>query len=86
MGFVRFLKGYYMVLITRKKKMAKLGRHSIYRIKEMQLIPLFVNSNNRFNDEEERYKKQFMDIGISKRFYFSYTYDLTHRLQDNIVK
>jgi phosphatidylinositol 3,5-bisphosphate 5-phosphatase len=30
MGFIKFLKGYYIVLITERKKIAKIGRHSIY--------------------------------------------------------
>jgi hypothetical protein len=30
LGFVRFLKGFYIILITAKKRVAKIGRHSIY--------------------------------------------------------
>ena len=42
-GFVRFLKGYYIVLATEKEKIAKLGRHNIYKVKKMKLLPLFVS-------------------------------------------
>lgn len=41
LGFVRFLKGYYMVLITSRKRVGKIFRHSIYTIKDMQLVPMF---------------------------------------------
>jgi hypothetical protein len=41
LGFIRFLKGYYLVLVTRRKRIAKILRHSIYTVKEMKLIPLF---------------------------------------------
>ena len=34
LGFVRFLKGFYIILITAKKKVAKIGQHSIYQIKD----------------------------------------------------
>jgi hypothetical protein len=43
MGFVRFLKGYYIILVTDKKKIAKIGRHGIYKVKDMKMVPLFVN-------------------------------------------
>jgi hypothetical protein len=29
-GFIRFLKGFYLILITSKKRVGKIGRHSIY--------------------------------------------------------
>jgi hypothetical protein len=32
LGFVRFLKGYYMVLITSRKRVAKIMRHSVYQV------------------------------------------------------
>lgn len=38
LGFIRFLKGYYMVLITTKKRVGKVLRHSIYTIKDVQLV------------------------------------------------
>jgi hypothetical protein len=47
LGFIRFLKGYYIVLVTKRKRVAKIMRHSIYTIKDMKLVPLF----NKTNDE-----------------------------------
>jgi hypothetical protein len=35
LGFIRFLKGFYIVLVTRRKRVAKIFRHSIYTVKEM---------------------------------------------------
>ena len=35
LGFIRFLKGYYMVLITSRKRVGKILKHSIYTIKDM---------------------------------------------------
>ena len=32
LGFVRFLKGFYIILITARKKVAKIGLHTIYTI------------------------------------------------------
>lgn len=41
LGFVRFLEGYYLIMITAKKKVAKIGHHDIYQIKDMEMIRLF---------------------------------------------
>ena len=30
LGFVRFLKGYYLLMITKRAKVAKIGYHTIY--------------------------------------------------------
>ena len=86
MGFVKFLKGYYIVLITEKKKVAKIGRHSIYKVKDMTMKPLFRTFNNDNKEEEAKYVQAFKDINISKGFYFSYTYDITHSLQYNVLR
>ena len=32
LGFVRFTQGYYMVLITRRRKVAQIGGHIIYKV------------------------------------------------------
>ncbi|MED6236779.1 phosphatidylinositol-3,5-bisphosphate 5-phosphatase, partial [Ataeniobius toweri] len=37
-GFVRFLEGYYIVLITKRRKMADIGGHSIYKIEDTTMI------------------------------------------------
>jgi hypothetical protein len=64
LGFVRFLKGFYIILITEKKKVAKIGRHNIYKIKEQKVIPLFTMSQNYLKEDEEKYLQMFKDIEI----------------------
>ena len=34
---------------------------------------------------EKRYKDLFFGVDLTKGFYFSYTYDLTHTVQHNMV-
>lgn len=50
------------------------------------MIPLFRATNQATKDDEEKYLKIFNDINIDKGFYFSYTYDLTRSLQENILR
>lgn len=39
-GFIRFLEGYYMILISRRRKVAKIGAHLIYKIMETTMFYL----------------------------------------------
>ncbi|XP_060590495.1 polyphosphoinositide phosphatase-like isoform X1 [Ruditapes philippinarum] len=83
-GFVKFLEGYYMVLITKRSKVALIGGHTIYKIEDtvMQYIP---NDGVRYtHPDEPRYVKMFQSVDLSSNFYFSYSYDLTHTLQYNM--
>ncbi len=77
-----------MIFITDKKKIALIGRHKIYKIKDIKLIPLFrtVSNADKSNEMESKYVQTFKEIQISKGFYFSYTYDISHSLQHNILK
>ena len=39
-GFIRFLEGFYMILISRRRKVAKIGAHLIYKIMETTMFYL----------------------------------------------
>ena len=88
LGFIKFSMGYYIVMITDKKKVAKIGLHYIYKVKDMVIKPLFTMSsgNSEAREQEATYVQAFKDIQISKGFYFSYTYDITHSLQYNVLR
>lgn len=86
LGFVRFLKGYYIILITEKKKVGKIGQHSIYEVKDTQMIPLFRSTTHANREDEAKYLQLFKSIEMASGFYFSYTYDLTRSLQENMVR
>ena len=61
-------------------------RHSIYTVKDMQLIPMFRQKSSEHRDDENRYLNYFQQVQIDKGFYFSYTYDLTRSLQENLMR
>jgi len=86
LGFVRFLKGFYIVLITQKKKVTTIGQHNIYQVKDTQIVPLFRTVSNSNREDEAKYLQIFNRIEIGTGFYFSYTYDLTKSLQENMLR
>ncbi|XP_017485349.1 PREDICTED: polyphosphoinositide phosphatase [Rhagoletis zephyria] len=84
LGFVRFLEGYYLLLVTKRKCCAHIGMHLIYTIKDTVMVRVNEPTTLRTpHPYEERYKKMFQSIDLRSNFYFSYSYDLTRTLQYN---
>ncbi|KAF2226686.1 SacI homology domain-containing protein [Elsinoe ampelina] len=90
LGFIRFTEAYYMVLITKRQQVAMLGGHYIYQIEGTELVPLTTGPSSRFaqnrNPEETRFLGILSNLDLTKNFYFSYTYNISRTLQDNIVR
>uniref|UniRef100_A0A8C8DJY6 FIG4 phosphoinositide 5-phosphatase n=1 Tax=Oryzias sinensis TaxID=183150 RepID=A0A8C8DJY6_9TELE len=84
-GFVRFLEGYYIVLITKRRVMADIGGHYIYKIEDTTMIYIPNDSVRVTHPDEARYVRIFQNVDLSSNFYFSYSYDLSHSLQCNLT-
>lgn len=84
-GFIRFLEGYYIILVTKRRRIAVIGHHTIYKIEDTSMIYIPSDSVRLFHPDEQRYVKMFQSIDLSSNFYFSYSYDLTHTLQNNLA-
>ena len=84
-GFVRFLEGYYIVLITKRRRVAIIGPHTIYKIEDTTMVYIPNDSVRYVHSDEQRYYKMFQNVDLSSNFYFSYSYDLTHTLQYNMA-
>ncbi|XP_060821721.1 polyphosphoinositide phosphatase isoform X1 [Bombus pascuorum] len=85
LGFVRFLEGYYIILVTKRRRVAVIGHHTIYKIEDTSMIYIPNDTIRVFHPDEQRYVKMFQSIDLSSNFYFSYSYDLTHTLQNNMT-
>jgi hypothetical protein len=90
LGFIRFTDSYYMLLITKREQTAMIGGHYVYRVNGTELVPLTTGSSSSFlrdrNPEEGRFLGILNNLDLTKSFYFSYSYDLTHSLQRNIIR
>jgi len=90
LGFVRFTEAHYMLIITKRQQVAMLGGHYVYQIEATELVPLTTGASSRFsrdrNPEEVRFLGILGNLDLSKSFYFSYAYDITHSLQHNIIQ
>lgn len=85
LGFVRFLEGYYLLLITKRARCAFIGQHLVYTVTGTAMVPV-KEPSGRTEDRhplEQRYVKMFQNIDLTRYFYFSYSYDLTRTLQYN---
>lgn len=84
-GFVRFLEGYYMILVTRRSIIAEVGGHYFYKVEDTSMIYIPNNSVRISHPEESKYLKSFQAVDLSSNFYYSYSYDLTNTLQHNVT-
>lgn len=64
LGFVRFLKGYYIVLVTKRKRVARIGQHSIYEVAKTEMVPLFEATDNANRDDENFYVSMFQNFEV----------------------
>ncbi|KAI9330793.1 SacI homology domain-containing protein [Zopfochytrium polystomum] len=86
-GFVRFLEGYYIILITKRSAVALIGGHYIYHIDDTVLISIAGPATRvERRPEEARYVQIFNQLDLRNNFYFSYTYDITQTLQHNMSR
>ena len=90
LGFIRFTGAYYMLLITKRSQVAMIGGHYIYQIDGTELVSLTTPTSTRFkmdrNPEEARFVSILKNLDLSRSFYFSYSYDITHTLQHNVSR
>lgn len=90
LGFIRFTEAYYMLIITKRKQVAMIGGHFVYQVEGTELVPLTTGSSSSFfsdrNAEEARFLGILNNLDLTKSFYFSYAYDITHSLQRNIMR
>ncbi|KAI9922515.1 hypothetical protein PsorP6_000421 [Peronosclerospora sorghi] len=98
-GCIRFLQGYYFIFVTQRRKIGNIGGNSIYGISATQQLnvsrpeedqTVWTRLNRWFNpspeeEAEARYLGLFHFIDLTKDFYFSYSYDITHTLQHNMT-
>eukprot|EP00250_Pteridium_aquilinum_P016705 c23244_g2_i1 orf=2-631(-) len=89
LGFIKFLEPYYILLVTKRRLLGTVDGHSIYGIGESQLMSIthpFFQTKVASSQAENRYKKLFNSIDLTKDFFFSYTYKIMWRLQTNVMK
>ncbi|XP_035539171.1 phosphoinositide phosphatase SAC2-like isoform X2 [Juglans regia] len=86
-GFVKFLEPYYMLLITKRKKIGEISGHKIYAITKREMIPIpnpTVRTLMAHSKNENRYKKLLCTMDLTKDFFFSYSYHVMRSLQKNL--
>jgi hypothetical protein len=71
-GFVRFLEGYYIILVTKRRRVAVIGQHTIYKIEDTSMIYIPSSGIRSYHPDEPRYVKMFQNIDLSSNFYFRY--------------
>ncbi|GMI94942.1 suppressor of actin 4 [Hibiscus trionum] len=86
-GFIKFLGPYYMLLITKRRRIGAICGHNVYAVSKSEMIPLpnsTVNPGISDIRNENRYKKLLGTVDLTKDFFFSYSYHVMRSLQKNL--
>nr|XP_043635518.1 phosphoinositide phosphatase SAC2-like isoform X2 [Erigeron canadensis] len=86
-GFINFLGPYYMLLITKRRKIGAICGHVVYAIAESKIFPIpnsTIAPNVDHSKNENRYMKLLSSVNLTKDFFFSYSYHVMHSLQKNL--
>ncbi|CAN0901242.1 Phosphoinositide phosphatase SAC4 [Linum grandiflorum] len=86
-GFVKFLGPYYMLLITKRRRIGAICGHNVYAVSKSKMIPIqnsSVHADIVDSKNENRYKKLLYMVDLTKDFYFSYSYHVMRSLQRNL--
>lgn len=86
-GCFRFLEGYYLLLVSKRRYMGSICGHKVYGIAEKGLVQLTHPAVQASESAaERRYRKLLLTgLDLTKSFFFSYTYCLSRSLQDNFL-
>ncbi|XP_021847434.2 phosphoinositide phosphatase SAC2-like [Spinacia oleracea] len=86
-GFIKFVKSYYILLVTERGDSGKMYGHQFYSVVKYKMIPICHTTALKYmynSTKENRYKKLLQLLDLRDNFFFSYTYPLMHRLQHNL--
>jgi hypothetical protein len=67
---VKFLEGYYIILVTRRQRVAFIRYHIIYKMEDTAMIYIPNDGVHVSHPDEQRYVKMFQSIDLSSNFYF----------------
>ncbi|XP_033141156.1 phosphoinositide phosphatase SAC2 isoform X2 [Brassica rapa] len=86
-GFIRFLGPYYMLIITKRRKLGEVCGHTVYGVAKSRIVTIphaSVLSSVAYSKDEKRYKRLLCTVDLTKDFFFSYSYHIMHSLQRNM--
>lgn len=69
-GFIKFLEGFYIILITKRRKVAVIGHHTIYKIEDTNMVYIPHESVRLLHPDEARYVRMFQNIDLASNFYY----------------
>lgn len=94
LGCFRFLEGYYLLLVSKRRFVGSIAGHKVYSIAEKGVVQLTRTPRTnttplrgRDAAAERRYRRLLLTgLDLTKDFYYSYTYNLSQSLQTNFAR
>ncbi len=68
LGFIKFLEGFYMIVITRRSQIARIGYHRIYKIDETITLGITNEDVKKSHPDESKYEELISQRSVSITF------------------
>lgn len=81
-GLMKFEQVYHAIFVKEISQTGKLLQHEIFQATDWKVLTLYSNDKEL---EEKSFQaiKRYLESETNKSFFYSFTYDLTHNMQDN---
>eukprot|EP01118_Nematostelium_gracile_P004122 TRINITY_DN1485_c0_g1_i1.p1 TRINITY_DN1485_c0_g1~~TRINITY_DN1485_c0_g1_i1.p1 ORF type:complete len:594 (+),score=129.44 TRINITY_DN1485_c0_g1_i1:105-1886(+) len=83
-GIIQLLAGPYLIVMTKIESVGTILGNQVFRIKEVDTVRVDLSTplNEAQKKDEVRYQSLIKTVLLTGSFYYSYTYDLTHSMQE----
>ena len=85
-GMIKLVKFTFLIVIKDAKKVGRILTADIFRVENLQFIPLSGQHEKKKLSEDSEYIEMIQKIQEEKCFYFSYDMDLTKNMEKTISK
>ncbi|CAH1763780.1 2965_t:CDS:10 [Entrophospora sp. SA101] len=83
-GALSLSTGEYLIVITGREPVGRLGKHNVFQANQFRILP-FARNSLHLSESQVQDEKIYLSLIVNHlkhgKFYFSYTYDLTHSMQ-----
>eukprot|EP00035_Acanthoeca_spectabilis_P025701 m.459516 g.459516 ORF g.459516 m.459516 type:complete len:610 (-) comp21771_c0_seq1:51-1880(-) len=83
-GFLNLISGPFLIAITGRGAVGRIYQHTVWQLKDVHTVQFARNRRHLSASQlkiEDKYLEMVLSVFDNHRFYFSYSYDLTHGLQ-----
>lgn len=86
-GAIKFLSGFYLILITSQRRVATVAGHAVFAVESTEIVELSAKAalSSAEKNDERRYARLLATMDLANDFYFAPSFPLTASLQSTAL-